>query len=590
MTSLAVRRIANMLEAEFGPLIDMSDWAGRPDADTKAAFLSRALAALCIRGIARTLPEVAAASITDGYGDNGIDAIYFDTVQDALILVQSKWSSGGGSPIDAKGMNAFVNGIDDLINAKFRKFNEKVQRKEAEIRSALYAPRTVKLQFVTAHVSAQPTAPFVKSKAERIVDSYNDPIPVSSYLDYGVKDIYNLITSEAADTNIELQIPLAGWGAVEQPFLAFYGYARADALGAIWDKHRSALFSKNLRSYYPNSEINAALERTLSNDPEHFWYFNNGITIICDKVSKMLVGGDDRRGGIFTCENASIVNGAQTVGTIGIFNQRSIAASGQEEGRAVPFVHVKIISLEKCPPDFSQLITRAANLQNAVGYREFAAMDPHQRRLAMEFALDRRTYAFKQGEPEPTGDSGCGIVELTQALACADSANLATSAKREISSLWTDTSAEPYIRLFNDKLTSSKAWKCVIILRAVESELHKIRQGPDLVAGNFSAENIAVHLNRIIAHIVFQSEPLKHNIRNNMDDIQLSEMARAETRIAFPKITKYLEENHTGEYLGRFCKNFTKCETLATFILSGVRQAALLQESFDFSAVDADHE
>lgn len=99
MSAATQSRISGMLTKEYDGLIDMSDWATRPEADRKNAFLSRALAALCVKGLARTDYQNSAASITDGFGDNGIDAAYFDQQTDTLFLVQSKWSSSGTTPI-----------------------------------------------------------------------------------------------------------------------------------------------------------------------------------------------------------------------------------------------------------------------------------------------------------------------------------------------------------------------------------------------------------------------------------------------------------------------------------------------------------
>ncbi len=44
-------------------------------------------------------PASAARAVTDGAGDNGIDAIYFDESNRRLYLVQSKWMKNGvGEP------------------------------------------------------------------------------------------------------------------------------------------------------------------------------------------------------------------------------------------------------------------------------------------------------------------------------------------------------------------------------------------------------------------------------------------------------------------------------------------------------------
>jgi hypothetical protein len=251
-----------------------------------------------------------------------------------------------------------------------------------------------------------------------------------------------------------------------------------DEISKWWDSYSNALFTQNLRLFYFNSDVNAALNKTLTTNPEFFWYFNNGITVICDSLTKAAAGSPGRLVGVFTCDGVNIVNGAQTVGTIGNNGVAHRIPDSQEGPES--YVQVRIISLAGCPPEFARSITRAANLQNAVGNREFAAMDPVQHRLATDFALDRRRYVYKTGESDPHGEEGCDIVEATQALACAHSRQLAVQVKREIGTLWADTDGAPYTELFNDELSSAKVWRCVLILRAVDEELQKIEDNNSL--------------------------------------------------------------------------------------------------------------
>ena len=77
---------------------------------------------------------------------------------------------------------------------------------------------------------------------------------------------------------------------IERPFLAYYGRVSIEQVVQWWGEHRNHLFSQNLRLFYQSSSVNEALRRTLGEDPENFWYFNNGITIIADKVTKGLAG------------------------------------------------------------------------------------------------------------------------------------------------------------------------------------------------------------------------------------------------------------------------------------------------------------
>ena len=59
------------------------------------AALSRSLAALAIVALSEADTQAAVASITDGYDDLGLDAIYFESAENTLYVVQAKWHGGG---------------------------------------------------------------------------------------------------------------------------------------------------------------------------------------------------------------------------------------------------------------------------------------------------------------------------------------------------------------------------------------------------------------------------------------------------------------------------------------------------------------
>ncbi|TPW04114.1 MAG: hypothetical protein FD125_1308 [bacterium] len=553
MSSLTITRIANVLEAQFKGAIDMSDQA-KHSADTqRACLLSRSLAALVIRSLAQVDTSVAGAAVTDTYNDGGLDAIHFDPRTDTLFLVQAKWSAVGNARLDDVAANKFLAGIRDLLAGNFDKFDTKIRAKEPEVRSVLESQRPIRLRLVSVHTGTQPSPPHVLRKFDEFVNELNGGVPVASFEEFDQAGVYGLITAETVAPKIKLQVVLNDWGLIEQPYLAYYGKVHLSNVASWWEEHRNFLFAQNLR-LYRSSDVNSALESTLSKAPENFWYFNNGITVICDSVTKSLAGAPDRKLGLFNCDGVSVVNGAQTVGTVGTIVG---AILGGEDPEAA-FVQVRIISLEKCPPDFARQITRATNLQNAVGNREFAGMDPLQHRLATDFTLDGRRYVYKAGEPDPKGEEGCGIVEATQALASERSVALAVQVKREIGAIWADTDGPPYTEIFNDGLSTAKLWRAVLVMRAVDEELHRLKASSTPRAGL-----VATHMNRIVLHFVFQDPEVRRSFNGPDDAASLSAAARAATGPIFAKVATYLGEKHPNDYLAGFCKNVRKCEELA---------------------------
>jgi hypothetical protein len=124
------------------------------------------------------------------------------------------------------------------------------------------------------------------------------------------------------------------------------------------DAHGSRLFSSNLRQFLGTSSVNDDIVATLKNRPQEFWYLNNGITAVVSNIAKKPIGGTSTDSGIFECTGFSVVNGAQTVGSI------HAASVTDPEQVAKAMVVVRIISTEKSPQDFGTEVTRCTNTQN----------------------------------------------------------------------------------------------------------------------------------------------------------------------------------------------------------------------------------
>jgi hypothetical protein len=61
------------------------------------------------------------------------------------------------------------------------------------------------------------------------------------------------------------------------------------------------------------SRINNGIKQTAETEPENFWVFNNGVTILCHKIAPKRT----KSGATLSVRGMSIVNGAQTTGALG---------------------------------------------------------------------------------------------------------------------------------------------------------------------------------------------------------------------------------------------------------------------------------
>jgi AIPR protein len=496
---LTLQRVTFALDKTFEGLISMDDVRQTNTTEIRSHWLSRALAAYCITALADADPQTAAESITDGYGDQGLDAIYFSNTEDSLYLIQSKWHGNGRGSIDLRDCTRFLKGVQALIVDDYSGFDEKIKRRASEIRSVLMRP-DVRIVLVIAYSGADPLGADIEKTITQYLETQNNvgDTEVFSLECFDLGRLYSQL-SGSSGRNIKLQIALTEWATVESPFRAYYGQVQISDI-ALWADYGKALLDRNLRFYRGATDVNEAIEESIRNTPDRFWYLNNGITVLCSSIAKAPIHGDARDIGLFECQGVSVVNGAQTLGVIWEAAKRS-----QDIGKSQAKVHVRLISLENCPEGFDQTVTKATNTQNRIEQRDFAALDALQQRLAREMALDGRRYAFKSGDPDARNGEGCSIEEAAVALACANrDPTLAVSAKREISTLWRDITKPPYTTLFNERISARDVWRAVIVLRSVEAELESVDK-----SSQSRGDLIAVHGNRFILHHVFQDPEIK---------------------------------------------------------------------------------
>ena len=117
MPNLRMIRVQSKLDELFTNKIDLTDTTN--DEERQNKYYTRAIAALAIVMRCGIDYDSAAKTITDGYHDMGIDAVYNDAAQKKLFLVQSKWRKDGNGSISQEEANAFISGIKRVINFDF---------------------------------------------------------------------------------------------------------------------------------------------------------------------------------------------------------------------------------------------------------------------------------------------------------------------------------------------------------------------------------------------------------------------------------------------------------------------------------------
>jgi hypothetical protein len=293
---------------------------------------------------------------------------------------------------------------------------------------------------------------------------------------------------------------------------------------------------------------------TIKGNPERFWYFNNGITVLCGSVKKKAVHGNARDSGTFVCRDVKIVNGAQTVGAI---FHASHTHPGEVEKASVL---VRLIDLENCPDGFATEVTRATNTQNRIGPRDFVAFDPEQERIQTEVRLERIHYAYKAGDKVNDNATGFTLDEATVAQACSlGDVGVMVLAKRQLGTLWEDIAQDPYRKLFNPSVVGSHVWYKVRILRSIDQSLaeeSRERDGRDAM--------YPIHGNRFVAYRVFEELKKQHlAVPNGHEFGNVTALIPQLVKSAVADLIRIGDELYPDAYLAVLFKNTPKCKEIA---------------------------
>lgn len=127
---------------------------------------------------------------------------------------------------------------------------------------------------------------------------------------------------------------------------------------------RANIFDDNVRDYQGDTDVNQEMEATLSANPVNFVLYNNGITIVCDKL--------ESKNRELIIKNPQIVNGCQTCNSL-----YKVKRKGKDLSQVQ--VIVKVIGATK--PEVAQGIVKGTNRQNIVYEEAFETIRRYHKEL-----------------------------------------------------------------------------------------------------------------------------------------------------------------------------------------------------------------
>lgn len=147
-------------------------------------------------------------------------------------------------------------------------------------------------------------------------------------------------------------------------------------------KGRNILFGQNLREgLAKKSRTSPEMIETVKKEPERFWHYNNGITVIAEDIQ---IEDDEEVGKKkIILKNFSIINGAQTTSTLHEhFQSADMTDEPEEIYGQLKKVYVLARLMEvKESPEFAKNIAIFNNSQNAISDRDKVSTNIEQEKL-----------------------------------------------------------------------------------------------------------------------------------------------------------------------------------------------------------------
>ncbi|MGW6482739.1 AIPR family protein [Streptomyces sp. NPDC055059] len=501
-----LRQLRAYLNRTYASLIDVADLGHQPPQGRDVGFLARALAAQAASILTGITPEEAAATVVDGPGDMGIDAIAVSATGRDIWFIQAKWSNTGRARLSEQDAITLIAGLQQLADRRYGGFNARIHALSNRIDEALSSPRC-RVHLVAALNGDGRLTSETEERLNRVGEQFGfaDRVPVTVQT-LGLADFHSAARLTDTPVPVRIQATLTdGWHAIQMPYPAWVGAVQAGELASWYDSYRSRLFDPGMRPPSAEQADQATVNRLVA-EPEEFRYLSNGITLVCDRVTSHYFArrapGQPVR---LELDNARVVKGAQTVACVAEAVDRAPEVGEQA------LVPLRVICLDDASGDLVAKISQAAERESQSDPLDYVALDPNQRAIRNEFMhFLGKEYVFKNGAVAPAPDAGCTVMEAALALACADpDVSLATRAGADPAYLWRPSPEGAYSRLFGRRPNVRQLWQSVLFLRQVRTAL-------SAAAADESprVREILEHGELLVAHLLFQdigSEALEDN-------------------------------------------------------------------------------
>lgn len=346
--------------------------------------------------------EAARDALTGGPGDKGIDAVLIDDGARVVFLVQTKYRlRSPGKPEGRSEVLAFANTAALLagdkaedLKAFLRSANGATQELLGSARKRIQNNRyRLRLNFVSLgsfsntleRDARQCMRGIASDVALELIGEKRLELLLRDYLDGAAPPIPSVDLEMERGQGVRVNGVLQRFDTGNE-IESWVFSIRGNAVAELVETSGKRVFARNIRGFLGESvPVNRDMWRTLRDEPDHFFYFNNGITIACDRAERLSHRGTD----VLRISNPQIINGQQT--------SRVLAQHPDLSAKAT--VLVKVIQIprrgDRDDGGFEHLVSKivqGTNWQTAIRASDLVSND--RRQIDLERAFRRLGYGY----------------------------------------------------------------------------------------------------------------------------------------------------------------------------------------------------
>lgn len=371
---------------------------------------SAAFVLLCIATLYDISYVEAAEYFTDGGNDAGVDGIRIGEVVDDEFVVtffQGKYKDNleGNNQFPETEIDKAIATISYLLDPKKPSdfLNNRLRPKIEEIRSLINDGFIPYVHFFLCNNGRK----WTETAREKI-----DRLKFSNRIEWQHLNHDKLLSIKQSKKDVNDKFRLQGVAVIDDQFSfrrVLIGKIPVLEIKDLLDKHGDSLLERNIRRYLGvTNRVNKAIAQTLLDEKrkDNFYFFNNGITMICNKFRHNVFQGSDY---VVSVEGMKIVNGGQTCKIIQETISNSQKIDSQTDFSRV-FVLLRLYELAENDQEFVRDITLATNNQNPVELQDLHSNDKIQQQL--EVGISELGFSYKRFRG---GDSVTGNISPTEA-------------------------------------------------------------------------------------------------------------------------------------------------------------------------------